>query len=162
MKKSVKEAWVEALRSGEYKQGEGYLCQMGIDGAIRHCCLGVLTDMGMKKQIPVEEGVSITQDEHYKYVISIADRQFVYYEMPPETELLQDRYFWVKTLQVKDIRRFIERDPKRYQGLTRSLEIQGVEEGHSSPYTDVQIDLTLLNDRGIPFEVIADVIENFW
>jgi hypothetical protein len=29
--------WVEALRSGEYKQGTGFLCCEG-----RYCCLGVL------------------------------------------------------------------------------------------------------------------------
>ena len=43
MKQDVKDLWVEALRSGDYKQTNGYL-QDG-DG---YCCLGVLTDLYCK------------------------------------------------------------------------------------------------------------------
>lgn len=34
----VKTKWVAALRSGQYRQGTGYLCDAGIN----YCCLGVL------------------------------------------------------------------------------------------------------------------------
>jgi len=37
MDANLKAMWVEALRSGEYKQGNGYLEKNGL-----HCCLGVL------------------------------------------------------------------------------------------------------------------------
>ncbi|MEB0262874.1 hypothetical protein [Mucilaginibacter sp. 10I4] len=41
--------WVEALRSGEYKQGTGYLSFIYRDSAskveIRYCCLGVACSM---------------------------------------------------------------------------------------------------------------------
>lgn len=33
--------WIEALRSGEYKQGSGVYCKI-VDGEPRYCCLGVL------------------------------------------------------------------------------------------------------------------------
>lgn len=51
MKKSIMTKWVKALRSGEYKQGFGYLCNEG-----NHCCLGVLCEIApkslkVKKQI---------------------------------------------------------------------------------------------------------------
>lgn len=39
MPAAVKTAWVAALRSGEYKQGDGYLYNPANDS---YCCLGVL------------------------------------------------------------------------------------------------------------------------
>lgn len=42
MNPSVKRAWVEALRSGEYQQVEGRLYDRYRDG---YCCLGVLCDV---------------------------------------------------------------------------------------------------------------------
>jgi hypothetical protein len=41
MNPEIKAKWVAALRSGEYKQGLGYLC----DTDYNYCCLGVLTDI---------------------------------------------------------------------------------------------------------------------
>jgi hypothetical protein len=35
-----KQKWIEALRSGKYKQGRGKLCEKG-----EYCCLGVLLDV---------------------------------------------------------------------------------------------------------------------
>ena len=43
LKPEVKKQWVEALRSGEYKQGQAVLCK---DDAF--CCLGVLCDLAVK------------------------------------------------------------------------------------------------------------------
>lgn len=41
-----KAIWVEALRSGEYAQGVGYLCKANRDGSnARFCCLGVYADL---------------------------------------------------------------------------------------------------------------------
>ncbi len=45
MNKDIKKRWVEALRSGKYKQGTGSLCKLGRDNKPRHCCLGVLIEM---------------------------------------------------------------------------------------------------------------------
>ena len=44
MKKELKEAWIEALRSGEYKQGVGALCEE-VKEVKTYCCLGVLADI---------------------------------------------------------------------------------------------------------------------
>lgn len=41
----IKQKWVEALRSGEYKQGEGMLKSP----SNKYCCLGVLTDLYTKE-----------------------------------------------------------------------------------------------------------------
>ena len=37
--------WVEALRSGAYKQGTGYLCQVTETGERYYCCLGVACEV---------------------------------------------------------------------------------------------------------------------
>jgi hypothetical protein len=44
MKPEVKTAWVEALRSGEYNQGQELLVEPGVG----YCCLGVLCDLAVK------------------------------------------------------------------------------------------------------------------
>ncbi len=41
MKKQVMKKWVKALRSGEYKQGKGYL----VNNKDEFCCLGVLCNI---------------------------------------------------------------------------------------------------------------------
>lgn len=41
MDKKIKAKWLKALRSGKYKQGDGYLYQVCGDEH-RFCCLGVL------------------------------------------------------------------------------------------------------------------------
>lgn len=43
MKKDIKDKWVEALRSGKYKQCTGALCRVYYNGCA-YCCLGVLAD----------------------------------------------------------------------------------------------------------------------
>lgn len=44
MKKEIKESWIAALRSGEYKKGKGALLSNG-----KYCCLGVLTNLWCKE-----------------------------------------------------------------------------------------------------------------
>lgn len=52
LKPEVKEKWVAALRSGEYKQGRG--CLHNKNNAF--CCLGVLSDIsGLGRWTPLDE-----------------------------------------------------------------------------------------------------------
>lgn len=44
MKEDVKKKWLEALRSGEYKQVRGGLCNIENGVKVGHCCLGVLCE----------------------------------------------------------------------------------------------------------------------
>jgi hypothetical protein len=44
MKPEIKKLWVEALRSGDYKQGHGRLARIK-DKQIEYCCLGVLCEV---------------------------------------------------------------------------------------------------------------------
>lgn len=49
MNKTVKEKWINALTSGEYKQTKDVLCRINSDGSKSYCCLGVLTDLYQKE-----------------------------------------------------------------------------------------------------------------
>ena len=51
MRQDIKERWVEALRSGEYRQGRGRLRQRStIHESDEYCCLGVLCDLYARDQ----------------------------------------------------------------------------------------------------------------
>jgi hypothetical protein len=45
MNQEIKQKWVESLRSGKYKQGQGYLRKGN-----NYCCLGVLCDLHGDKE----------------------------------------------------------------------------------------------------------------
>ena len=45
MNQEVKTKWIQALRSGKYKQGQAYLRQ-----GDSYCCLGVLCDLNESRQ----------------------------------------------------------------------------------------------------------------
>lgn len=50
MDQAIKEQWVTALRSGEYRQGKRYLHQSN-----EYCCLGVLCDLAVKAGVLTPE-----------------------------------------------------------------------------------------------------------
>jgi hypothetical protein len=58
MKKQVKEQWVAALRSREYRQGQGALHVVSDEGD-RFCCLGVLCDLAVKAGVEVRLGSGV-------------------------------------------------------------------------------------------------------
>jgi hypothetical protein len=49
---------VDALRSGEYQQGHGYLKYEDVGGASLHCCLGVACEIAILNGVPVASRVS--------------------------------------------------------------------------------------------------------
>ena len=64
MNQTIKQKWVDALRSGEYEQGTG--CLKNSSG--KYCCLGVLCDLAAKEGIVRERwerGSSFTQLQYY-------------------------------------------------------------------------------------------------
>lgn len=56
MNPEVKEAWITALTSGEYKQGQRALCTLEDDGSKTWCCLGVLCDLAAKAGVQMAMG----------------------------------------------------------------------------------------------------------
>ena len=53
--------WIEALRSGEYRQGKGSLKRLeGCQGeVVSHCCLGVLSELAGFEEVEPEHGISL-------------------------------------------------------------------------------------------------------
>lgn len=62
MDKRVKALWLEALTSGEYEQGKGYLRIQGEEGKDSFCCLGVLCDLAEKEGITTSEPPAGTEN----------------------------------------------------------------------------------------------------
>lgn len=54
--------WVDALRSGKYKQGRGYLCQIE-EGEPHYCCLGVACELMCEAGLLEKEN----RGDHYRY-----------------------------------------------------------------------------------------------
>lgn len=49
MRAEALDAWLKALRSGEYAQTKNKLCHIGENGERSFCCLGVLSDIAVKE-----------------------------------------------------------------------------------------------------------------
>lgn len=59
MNAAIAKDWVNALRSGEYKQQTGTLATDDLNGNSKFCCLGVLCDMYVKTHPEAECEVGI-------------------------------------------------------------------------------------------------------
>ncbi|QGT54330.1 hypothetical protein b3_0086 [Synechococcus phage B3] len=124
MKQEIKERWVAALRSGEYRQTRSTLRD-----ETGFCCLGVLTDLYLKEND--EEWVLI--NTHYSF--------------DDENLLLPQQ-----------VQEWAEIDTDPHLSLNKaSTAIRIVLEGYQS---NTPPTLAVLNDCGVPFKEIADVIEN--
>ena len=124
MKQEIKEKWVAALRSGEYRQTRSTLRdEKGF------CCLGVLTDLYLKENN--KEWVLI--NTHY----SFDDENLL---LPQQVQEWAD----------------IDMDPRlSHKKVSNAIRI--ILEGYQSSPPPT---LAVLNDYGVPFKEIADVIEN--
>lgn len=62
MKEEIKDLWVAALNSGEYKQGTLWLRNND-----KFCCLGVLCDLAVKAGVTTQEPLSPTNPQVVMY-----------------------------------------------------------------------------------------------
>lgn len=129
MNPEVKALWMEALRSGEYQRTEGTLCRVGV-GRESYCCLGVLTDLAAKAGV-VEWAVGSAMG---------VDRLVVMEEVGRGDLKLTHEEASVLPTKVKEWAGLSEDDP----GVQ-----WGVEKLH----------LSTVNDRGVGFDEIANLIE---
>lgn len=74
----VQQAWVDALRSGNYKQGQAVL--RDADG--RSCCLGVACEMAVDAGVLSDEHVKTKYSEDAEKTVVFYDRAELY---PPST-----------------------------------------------------------------------------
>lgn len=132
--KQARKKWVEALRSGKYEQGKGQLRQDN-----KFCCLGVACDILETVKWEVDR-VSGDQDK-------------VLGESTALPAQIQNFYglnacfgsFLRKALPLELQQKVLDKFPDH--GRRILMEIFD------------KWDLTQLNDAGVPFEIIADIIE---
>lgn len=63
MRADIKRRWVDALRSGEYKQGKYRLAQSNGDDKVGYCCLGVLCDL-VKNEVGMDWFEDLDSDDN--------------------------------------------------------------------------------------------------
>jgi hypothetical protein len=65
MKPAIRDEWAARLKSGRYPQGQHTLTMVHPDGTRKHCCLGVLCEMGVEAGV-IPAGVEILWDQDDK------------------------------------------------------------------------------------------------
>lgn len=66
----IQQAWVDGLRSGDYKQGNGQLTTIKPDGTEEDCCLGVACKLAVKAGVEIDVRITpawARQDGHVSY-----------------------------------------------------------------------------------------------
>lgn len=141
MKKAIAEKWIAALRSKKYKQGQKLLKSKSPRGVVRHCCLGVLcelyqNDRRRKKMKPLPTDSFLPDDDRYDDGVPIKSRvcefDSFYSTLPPRV---------VKWAGMHSD-----------EGDFDTPEIL--------PDDSIGSTLVMLNDGGLDFEEIADIIED--
>lgn len=132
MKPEIKVKWVNALRSGEYKQGNGKLNR---DGAF--CCLGVLTDLAAKENL-----VQWKAEPEYDWVNCVDDNESNF------------DFLTSSVIKWAELEQHVTRNGDVTVKWDSSLEFYGY---FGEDYESVE--LSDLNDDKIPFSVLADLIE---
>jgi len=132
MNEIVKAKWVAALRSGEFQQCKGTLRK-----GDSFCCLGVLSELA------VRDGVIMPA------------------QVLPETDWRSSRGDGLPVYVYNNEAGHLPTAVAKWAGLSYSYDNWDGEVGHE-PDVDPSVDgreLSGLNDSGLPFSEIADVIE---
>lgn len=141
MKADIRDQWIEELRSGNYDQGGGDLHAIipkGFDVYDeKFCCLGVLCLMAKR--------AGVVQDERV-----LAGRA-VAYGASGETAYLPEEVIEWAGLKYEGKRQYTESDIEEPRGFLT----QGTRE---NAWRDSE-SLSGMNDSGVPFDEIADVIQ---
>ncbi|HEU5032735.1 MAG TPA: hypothetical protein VFV01_47985 [Spirillospora sp.] len=137
MKAKVKTRWVEALRSDEYQQGKGWLHQIDQAGQERFCCLGVLCE------IAAQDGVIEPGRESARAADGV-----VTYDYAGCSGLLPD-----EVAEWAEIGEDAEHGTDGDGDVT--VRTGGLDGWPNVGWTGV----AELNDAGVPFSKIADLIE---
>lgn len=145
MKKAIKKRWLEALRSGEYKQGRNYLKATDKNGVDRFCCLGVLCDLYVKDHVTKHWEVDVLETDSEKD----GSRRIVYGLNNNHVDLPDRVMKWAGLKDSNPDIVFLESElsPEKRKSLCFS-------------YIDLNLDLATLNDsERRRFKFIAKIIE---
>jgi len=148
MHKHIALEFSKVLRSGTYKQGQGYLCQVVVvtdtDNEIReerHCCLGVLTEMAIKAGVPIEK------EKHQALPV-------------------EGIYMFLDVLHVEGIYEFLDESGCGWNNTLPTLvqEWAGMKNSNGGGcYNNENNALWRDNDNSLcTFEQIADIVDTHW
>lgn len=122
-RREVYDLWIEALKSGKYKQGPGQL-KKSINKRVTYCCLGVLCDLARKDGGPKWNGLPHREDSNtlridYEYDRSLEKispdiKHFMGFDTTEEKMLMEMNDFASYTF--KDIAEEIKKLRFRYCG----------------------------------------------
>lgn len=136
----VKDKWLNALRSGDYKQEQGKL--RSDEG---FCCLGVLCDLYIQEnELKWEEDIKLIYDDELKEYVKVSSHDKYYFD--GESEFLPK-----SVMEWAELHR---NNP--YVRVDNSIEYEDNEEGVKWESEDQISDL---NDNGYTFDQIAWIIE---
>ena len=134
MNQEIKKLWLEALRSGEYKQVKGTLRRMENDEP-SHCCLGVLCEIVVKNNTA--------------YYIQRAAEQALKCEIVLPNTISDYCGLNESNPSIKYVHRHTEDDRLKQLDVVEGEHIMRIES------------LGALNDNNFTFDQIADLIERF-
>lgn len=144
MNQSAIREWVEALHSGKYEQGSGKLIKIQGDSYL-YCCLGVACEIYERHNEQLEKGVaspSDTQPEHIIYEDETGEHTDF---MPPVVA----KWFGFDSTKIPVSVDLVEHD----------VHYDEDEIGYSGDTPIVYKSLDELNDSGLNFGIIANIIE---
>ena len=119
MKQEIAKQWVEALRSGKYKQGKGQLMAVVSENEKEYCCLGVLCDLSGVGEWVFEKGCI------------------------PEYVTATGNIIGLYSVDVIE-----------WAGMKSTI--------GKLYYDEIDTCLAIINDEGVPFSKIAEIIEENW
>jgi hypothetical protein len=129
MNAEIKDRWIARLRDPNIKQGKHRLC-IEREGVVRYCCLGVLTELA------VEEGVIPPGEFRVEYATSD----------PDDLGLVPVKGYGLDSYGYPEVA-VLPKGVVEWAGLP-----------DESPMVGTHV-LASLNDHGVPFAEIADLIE---
>ena len=121
--------WLEALRSGEYERGGGYLRRKYPDGNVRYCCIGVLDEAVFNTTWEFDDLYGGYRDED-GFVFNLASNSHKIQQIGLDTMVTEE-----EAQIFKDYDPFISVNDSRLAALAQ------------------------LNDVGVDFDTIAMLIE---
>ena len=147
--------WVEELRSGRWRQADGYLKLEGEEGPA-HCCLGVAAELSGRASMRQAGSVFHFSGTHYS-------DNHEYDTFPPYSVM---EWILGREIPVEGTDYSSDKDPRIDLGPVAGLLMQG--DKHSLSYNPGwnpgpigSLTCAGLNDSGFTFNQIADMIEYF-
>lgn len=140
----VKERWLTALRSGNYKQVKSALRKLRSDKEIGYCCLGVLSDIYVQDKLALNPTCNVgwAKEPNREKAFPLTASNGTVREAMPTREVndwaKRGADGWLVYVDEKDAKKFFPDSP------TRNF-----------------VDIASLNDGGRSFKTIAAVIEKY-